>query len=621
MSYVLTLDFETVDPTLASTGSCYRWDPNFMIVGMGYAIDDGEVLYTTDTVEMTKLIEDAHTLVAHNITYELGCIKYLGMLRGDYINFKYKKIRCTRIGSILDYNIRQSHSLAYLGKELVGIEKSQDTLGQWVLDNGHVTYPKKYYGPKSDAEYRAKTEATYLRKAIAWSYSNLDKLPDDIVKDYCINDVLITRELDKIFLGRISVKDYHFWSDMCKVTVEMRHRGVRFDVAAAVKAEEMFNNKLKAIERILQSKGWWVNLNSSKQKVELFTSLGVELPTNANGNKSCDKEFLSKCSHPAAKLIIDWMKYRKAMKDFCIKLREMSVNGRIHGEMKLFGALATGRFSHKNPNLAQIPSRDKEISPICRALFTADEGERWFSLDFSAQEPRFYVHLAVEHNKSKVEYKAQTYNIHQKTWEWNDYYSKFDCPMIEDLQQKYKEKPDLDSHDFNRQLIQDTTGIVITRTATKTFALGKAYGKGIKSTAEQLEITYDQALKFYKAFNKAAPYITLGFDYYKYLFTKKDGYVTTVLGRKNYWNKRPMEAKNGFNYAVQGSGLDQTASAMLKAYYDLGIVPTTVAHDEINFSGTREQAEQLKHIMENVIKLNIPSLAEIGEGDNWKEAK
>jgi DNA polymerase I-like protein with 3'-5' exonuclease and polymerase domains len=628
--YTLYFDFETYDPELIEKGSCYIWNPEFTILGMAYAIDGGPTDYTLDYNEMRELIHNATSLIAHNAVYELGCIKWLNMQarkeRGELqIDFKYKAVFCTRIGSKLENNLRRSHSLEKLSSSLLGRSKDQQRFGRLVMSHTYadgskiVDYPKKYY-KTTDEEYKKDTEEKYIQKATEWAMGNMNFMAQhwpEVVEEYAKNDVDLTRELHKLWISKLELHLYHTFSDLSKVVVEMRHKGVRVDLQKAREAWNVLDDKVQELEQEAQEKGWWVNWDSPKQLGELLDHLGIDSPLNENGAKRTDKKTLEDIKHPVARLILEWRKYTKARDDFVGMILEKNINGRIHGQIHILGASATGRFSHSTPNLGQIPSRDKEIGPLLRSLFIAEDGEGWRSLDFSAQEPRLFTHWASICHKAKPLFKKQKYNNLKKKWEFESGYTKFDCPMIVSLVTEYFNNPKLDSHKFNQNLIQQATGIDIDRNTTKTFALGKAYGKGVRSTAEQLGCAYEQALEFSKAFDSAAPYISMTSDYAQYLFITR-GYIKTFLGRANRFDGVGYRA---YNYLIQGSAADQTAICMLHIYYKLGIIPGTVVHDEVNFSGTRKQAEKVKDIMENAIKLEIPSYTEIGEGISWAEAK
>lgn len=626
MSYTLYFDFETKDPELSEMGCCYLWNPEFQVLGMGYAIDDGDAKYTTDAREMLRLVAGSLTLVAHNAFYDLECIKYLNRILPDLaVDVKYKLIFCTRVGAVLENNIRMSHSLDYLSKTILKKEKDQSRFGRFVLQyslpdgSKLVDFPKKYY-VTDDEEYKRKTEIKYVKKATSWAMQNLDimsQIAPDLVEEYCISDVQLTRDLHKYLLSEVDKHLYHTFSDLLKITTDMREEGVRIDLEKAKKAYKVLDEKAKKLEDEAKELGWWCNYGSNKQLSEMLLKLGISLPIKESGNYSCDKNVLGKIDHPVASHILEYRKIVKTRDDFVGMLIDKSRDGRIHGTMNVLGAKATGRFSHKLPNLAQIPSRDEEIGPMLRGLFIPEEGEYWLSGDFSAQEPRFYVDLAVRCQEVKPKYKKQRYDNVKKKWVFEDRFSTFDCPMILDLADRYREDPQLDSHTFNQNLIKRTTGIDIDRGTTKTFALGKAYGKGTKSTAEQLGISEEKSREFSKAFDKAAPYISMTSDYAQYLFITR-GYISTIAGRKNRFDGVGYRA---YNYRIQGSATDQTAYSMRDGYYKYNIVPKTVVHDEMNISGSREDAAKLKDIMENSMKLRIPSFTEVGIGSSWGEAK
>jgi DNA polymerase I-like protein with 3'-5' exonuclease and polymerase domains len=626
MTYTLYFDFESYDPELLDKGSCYIWSEEFHIIGMSFAIDDGEVGYTTNYHKMMDLIENALILVAHNISYELGCIEWLNTeMKRRTIDYKYKPIFCTMIGSKLENNLRMSNSLDYLAKTLLQSEKDQERFGRLVMEHTQpdgskfVDYPKKYY-TTDDQEYKEKTELKYVKKATKWAMQNLhivNELWPDVIAEYAISDVKICRQIHKIWTKELDKFLYSTFSDVSKITVAMRKQGVKIDLDAAQVAWDKLDAKVLKLQEEAESKGWWCNYASNKQLSELLLGLGIPLPKKESGNYQCDKRTLEDMDHPIGAHILLWRKFKKARDDFVGMLQRNSIEGRIHGTMNILGAKATGRFSHTNPNLAQIPSRDKEIGPMLRSLFIAEDKEEWFSLDFSAQEPRLYVHWAAKCQRHKPQYKKQRYNRDTSSWEFCKDFTRFNCPMVSILKSKYHENPQLDSHSFNQELIKETTGVEIDRTTTKTFALGKAYGKGVKSTAEQLSISYEKALDFSKAFDKAAPYISMTSDYAQYLFIER-GFIKTLLGRKNRFDGVGYRA---YNYLIQGSAADQMSWCMIEVFYKLGIIPATVVHDELNFSGTKEQAEQVKQIMENCIKLEIPSFTDIGQGRSWGEAK
>jgi hypothetical protein len=277
MTQTLYFDFETVDPELLDRGSCYIWSPEFKVLGMAYAIDDGPAVYTQDYDEMRRVINDSLILVAHNATYEIGCCNWLNMQGGQQVDLTYKPIFCTRIGSKLQNNLRRSHSLKFLGKSLAKNDKDQDRFGRLVLNytmedgSKFIEFPKKYqrfvqdltqYNDnlivmddeqvKESEEYIAKTYPKYLRKATTWAMQNLETVSalwPEVVEEYAKNDVEITRIIHKIFLRDVDKFVYSAFSDLSKITVAMRRQGVRLDLQAAREAWNELDDIVTELQR------------------------------------------------------------------------------------------------------------------------------------------------------------------------------------------------------------------------------------------------------------------------------------------------------------------------------------------------------------------------------------
>ena len=97
-------------------------------------------------------------------------------------------------------------------------------------------------------------------------------------------------------------------------------------------------------------------------------------------------------------MIVKAREINKARTTFIDTILRHSVHSRIHANINQMrgdtGGTVTGRFSYSNPNLQQIPARNKEIGPLIRSIFVPDEGCTWGSFDYSQQEPRVLVHFA-----------------------------------------------------------------------------------------------------------------------------------------------------------------------------------------------------------------------------------
>ena len=91
-------------------------------------------------------------------------------------------------------------------------------------------------------------------------------------------------------------------------------------------------------------------------------------------------------------------KLNKAHTTFIDSILRHQHKGRIHAEINQLrnagGGTVTGRFSYQNPNLQQIPARNKDLGPKIRSLFIPEEGCKWGCFDYSQQEPRLVTHYA-----------------------------------------------------------------------------------------------------------------------------------------------------------------------------------------------------------------------------------
>ena len=91
-------------------------------------------------------------------------------------------------------------------------------------------------------------------------------------------------------------------------------------------------------------------------------------------------------------MIVTARETNKARTTFIDTILRHSYQSRIHADIHQMrgdtGGTVTGRFSYSNPNLQQIPARNKEIGPLIRSIFVPNKGCKWGSFDYSQQEPR-----------------------------------------------------------------------------------------------------------------------------------------------------------------------------------------------------------------------------------------
>jgi DNA polymerase I-like protein with 3'-5' exonuclease and polymerase domains len=306
----------------------------------------------------------------------------------------------------------------------------------------------------------------------------------------------------------------------------------------------------------------------------------------------------------------------KAHTTFIDTILKFTHKGRIHADINPIrsdqGGTVTGRFSYANPNLQQIPARNKELGPMIRSLFLPEVDHKWGCFDYSQQEPRLVVH-----------YAATTEPI-----------------CFDESVTKIVEEFKNDSVDFHK-----TVAIManISRDQAKTINLGLFYGMGKAKLQAELGLnSKEEAENLFNQYHTNVPFV-------KELMTKtsahaqSSGSIGTLLGRRCRFNKwepatfgmhtamsfeeaertygrgrirRAMTYK-ALNKLIQGSAADMTKKAMLDLYNE-GIVPHIQIHDELDISVIDDnQAKKIVEIMEGAVTLAIPNKVDYESGETW----
>jgi DNA polymerase I-like protein with 3'-5' exonuclease and polymerase domains len=288
--------------------------------------------------------------------------------------------------------------------------------------------------------------------------------------------------------------------------------------------------------------------------------------------------------------------------------------GRIFAEINQLrsdqGGTVTGRFSYANPNLQQIPARNKELGPMIRSLFIPEEKCTWGVFDYSQQEPRLVVHYAALQNMYAVGDVLDAYN-----------------------------EGDADFH----RIVADMADIP--RDQAKTINLGLFYGMGKNKLQAELGVNKEKADELFRQYHSRVPFVKQLMD--SVMARAQDrGRVRTLLGRLcrfHLWEPNqfgihkalPHEAalaehgpgiKRAYTYKalnrlIQGSAADMTKKAMVDLYKE-GITPHIQVHDELDISvESKAHADKIKEIMEGAVNLEVPNKVDHESGPNWGNVK
>jgi DNA polymerase-1 len=441
---------------------------------------------------------------------------------------------------------------------------------------------------------------------------NFSQVPLERAAVYSCEDADATFLLQGIFLPRLTKAgmDSLFFDlemPLVKILAEMELQGVRLDLPLLGELSGMFAGQLATLEKeIFASAGCEFNINSPKQLGEvLFERLKLPAGRKTKTGWSTDMDVLTRLAleHEIASLILQFRsisKLKSTYTDALPKLVDPST-GRVHTSYNQ-AVTNTGRLSSSEPNLQNIPIRSEEGRKIRRA-FIAEEGSLLLSADYSQIELRVLAHLSGD--RVFCDAFAHDEDIHTRT-----------ASEVFDL------LPGLVSPEMRRQ--------------AKTINFGVIYGQGAFSLARELGVSTQTAKEFidnyFRRHSGARDFLDACVR-----DAEKNGYVTTILGRKlpipdiasSNGNIRAFAQRNAINYPIQGSAADIIKRAMVLVSErmkreDLKSRLIMQVHDELVFEVPEEERIQMEmlvcHEMEHAVSLRVPLKVDLSFGRNWSEA-
>ena len=521
--------------------------------------------------------------IFHNAQYDVGWLKAYGIdVRGEIVDTMIA-------GALIDEN-RYTYKLNALAKDYLGELKAETDLVEAAKAHG--------VDPKMEM----------------W------KLPAEHVGYYAEQDARLTYLLWQRFKHEIYKQNLHtVWQlekSLLPILIKMRQKGIRVNTQRAEELKVNFVEKEKEIlHRIKKLVGKDIDIWAARQIAFAYDKLGLEYPKTAKSKEpSFTQNWLVNSEYEISKLIVSAREINKFHNTFLNSIMRFEHDGRIHAEINQLrsdtGGTVSGRLSMSNPNLQQLPARNKEFGPMIRGLFLPEEGFKWGSFDYSQQEPRLVVHYASSIGEG-----------YEGSQELVEAYANADA-------------------DFH-QTVADLVGI--DRKQAKTIGLGLMYGMGKNKLANMLGLNFDEASALIGKFNRRAPFVKMLSDRCMKK-ANEEGVIRTKLGRKcrfNMWETKDFgihtpetfenasakygsnNIKRAFTYKalnrlIQGSAADQTKKAMVDVYEELGVVPLIQVHDELDCSVKDEkQAKEIQRVMETCVELEVPSKADIDLGESW----
>ena len=437
-------------------------------------------------------------------------------------------------------------------------------------------------------------------------------LDEDIIVKYISQYVFAISELYSIFVQKVKENNlYSLYENvekpLVKILTDMEKTGVRVDKNKIMELNEEYSKLADEYEqRVYELAGEVFNLNSPKQLgVVLFDKMKLPVVKKTKTGYSTDVEVLEKLSeeHEIAEYILKYRSLNKLISTYLVGILDYIMeDDRVRTSYKQM-ITATGRLSSVDPNLQNIPVRTQEGKNI-RKVFVADKNKVFIDADYSQIELRVLAHLSK------------------------------DCVMIDSF------KNNLDIH---YKTASEVFGVPIEevtdnqRRSAKAVNFGIVYGISDYGLSKDLNITRNEARQYIDGYLNTYPNIK---NYMEEIVktAKKDGYVTTILGRKRYipeinsknFNIRSFGERIALNTPIQGSAADIIKLAMIKVYERLKEEKVNAKlilqiHDELIIECDEKEKDIVKNIlkesMENVYKLDLPLKVDVCEGRNWYESK
>jgi DNA polymerase I len=394
------------------------------------------------------------------------------------------------------------------------------------------------------------------------------------------------------------------------ILAEMEAGGVGVDASALKGIADEFGKELARLEmECYQAAGRKFNLNSPIQLREiLFTELKLPVKgiKKSKSGYSTDADTLEKLAsaHPLPRMLLEFRALAKLKSTYADALGQLidPATGRIHTTLHQAIA-ATGRLSSSDPNLQNIPTRSEAGRRIRRA-FVAQTDHVLLSVDYSQIDLRVLAHLSG------------------------------DPTLVEAFQQ---------GEDIHTRTAMEVLGVPAgkvdaeARRLAKVINFGIIYGMGATRLAGELGISLAEASDYIKRYFERLAGVSAWFKE-TLDRARKDGYVTTMFGRRRYLPElnapvggaRAQAERIAINTPIQGSAADLIKVAMIGLHRQIQQRKIDAAmvmqvHDEllieVKKEALQEAAEVAKQEMEGVATMRVPLKVELKWGSNWAEMR
>lgn len=529
--------------------------------------------------ELAKVV-DAHPgkIIGHNIKFD----EHMGSNHGVKLGNKVKDTM-TR-AALLDEN-RFSYNLENCLKEFPDIPQKK---GKQLYE--HIA---RMVGCKPTRDAMGHYHRLSGEDPLAVEYAEFDTLG---------THALYYKQEHNIYGENLDIVD-DMESKLTYVLQKMERLGVRVDLEELEKCKKIVHElHIEAYSQVPLSETLEpINVRSGKDLQEYFkhceiTDWPYTDPTERHpeGQPSFKKEYLGKTEEGL--VILNARKFDHFINSFLAPFDGFVHNERIHPNFNQSrserGGAKPGRLSCYDPNLQQVPKRDKQLGKIYRKVFVPDHNYILFEFDHSQAEPRLYAHYSDEPT----------------------------------LIEGYNQTPAIDMHDIAAKYMQRD------RDFAKNLNLALMYGIGAEELSNKLGVSYDQAKAIMKQWFRTFPNVS-NFTRKAASVAEQRGYVRTILGRRARFPD-PRWAYRAANRVIQGSSADILKWKMVeidrwitKNGHDDVVHMLLNIHDSLLFQIHKDYlhlAATIKAMFESVqvppFNLKVPFRADYHEGINWSEA-
>lgn len=559
------------------------------LVGLSFSINENEAIYIPVghdydgaptqlsrawvLAQLRPLLESpTHAKVGHNIKYDMSVLANYG-IKVQGIAFD-TMLEAFVLGSGNRHDL-DTLTLKYLGHRNISFEEvAGKGAKQLTFNQVSVEVATPYAAEDADM-------AMQLHRKL---WPQLEKIPE-------LATVLTTIEMPLV-----------------PVLSRLERNGVLIDSAKLIQQSGELSQRLTILEKMaFDFAGESFNLGSPKQLQQiLYERLGLPiLKKTPTGQPSTGEDVLVELAHDyeLPSIILEYRGLSKLKSTYTdtLPLQINKTTGRVHTSYHQVGAI-TGRFSSSDPNLQNIPARTEEGRRI-RQAFIATPGYKIVAADYSQIELRIMAHLSQD--PGLLSAFSNDIDIHKATAA-----EVFGVPLAEVTSMQ--------------------------RRSAKVINFGLIYGMSAFGLAKQLDVDRQAAQEYMNIYFARYP----GVKHYMENSRKiahEQGYVKTIFGRRLYLpeinSKNMMMQKAAeraaINAPMQGTAADIIKKAMVHVddYFSdkngLGRMIMQV-HDELVFeikeSETAVIAPVIQQLMAEVVKLDVPLVANVGIGNNWDEA-